>query len=115
MDEIIIRHGLDEDECLSDAIPGSSRRELFLGLCTGIMLTSRSEESRIVSVVLLLEDEGVWFDLAKKHLIHSYWLPELRLAIESATEWLEQNAVRRPTGGWEFRPVGWKFRPEDLT
>lgn len=95
--EVIIKNGGIQYEHCKD-IPN---KHLFLGECIGVALTPRGENDNHICIHILGEDDGQW---SSGNDFSSYWMDELKQAVDRAIKWMEENADKDPDGyGYKFR------------
>ena len=75
---------------------------LFLGSCAGIALTKRGPTDPHIMFLILTEDDENWF--ISNNGFSSFWIDDLEIQIKKAKEWMENNAIKDPSGfGYTFK------------
>lgn len=77
----------------------------FLGGCFGVGLYKRGPNDPHVCFIVLVEDDGNWFE--NKNGGSSFWLKDLQEQLNDAIIWIEQNCDPDIKDGNNW---GWKFK-----
>jgi len=86
----------------AQTVSNGAFEKVFTGECFGIGLRRRRPKESHVEFVVLVEDDGQWF--ISSGVGSSFWMDELREAIEDAMLWVQNNCDPDPSGfGWVFR------------
>ncbi len=77
-------------------LTGSYIEKAFLGNCFGVGLRKRAPNSNHIEFIILVEDDGNWFE--SKNGGSSLWLTDLQEQLNKAILWMKANCKPDPSG-----------------